>query len=1112
MHEGQWGLPHPGQFRARSSHADSAADQARLLTPHSSSCSTRFSIHLRHVQPLLLSPRARMSGQLESTEIQTHPAKVSRTPTAASEAARQRSMERGESVLMKSSQSAGTATDGWQRYLAWNAAVAEVVYPQNNETSPAYMDLDDDVVRLIAAAAHEDVSDPEKALAAAVQAVTIDERGFSLAKVSSRTRRWSVRSVEPPPCLAFLALTVVAAEGMGNTDEGLAPTAYYARLARLLGLNDGDPALRRHYQRDAELLWKRVNRWLENLEGERGVPTAFALTHRYVGLPMSQALVREADRQRFPAMFSQFGLSPGMRLAPDDVATYLSMWLTAESSTATANLRRLWKRTDSHDRIAAIAAVELANWDGVQQGSVATPSAGRALVIANMRAGFLGSSLDLSLGIRPMSESMDGHMEVLETAGRWSAIGFTPGPAGLWRTGYTEEVDFGSILEGLVRLRHAGGEGETEYKRHPRQVVPLIYDELQSAYVQAERMQLGVDSLILVRALGVSKAASGAVDEVSKVLELCARPGFSTTDSIDGLPKGWVLFSGVQLFAAPAAGSTRFNELVPLARNQLTVAGGLQIPSRIRKWSSVRPPEVRATVQGENQLRVTLTEAENETELRAWESATGSLVAPLSELDLKDGDYQISLFVGAKKAPVQQISIRLRSGDVIDDFMWNRAPRLNYILDTPLGAVTASEGEAEEIVVDGLNCDGTADIAATEVATNSVFWSKPRESRPAIRVSIGTPDPKSCVATGAHRIQLPPAYGGNAPKVIEGECTSCGLVKRYPGWLPRYRRSAIPRHGETSDHQISVNELPAVAEARVDWDAALDTLVHLGGGSFSSLENVARQLNGSALFVDTFTRALEALGHIAVERDQRLRPMRWELAPSCLAQIASGQYRLTGRWSRESIAAIELQYGTDVLSRSEPTAGPHERLLAPLGTSEMPNIADLEDGTVVEEAGPALLATLPRLSDVASALERVSMPGFESAERFDLGSATWVPTGDLGSPGAYRIKRGFENLYIYRDEDDVKNGVGAITGVHLAKHLAANATGRTFAFYLENFEAILTPRGCELPGLYERAAVAFSGHIPASKSVTIAHQKRTCLLYSSIDRASADLLVTLLTT
>ncbi|MFD6273118.1 hypothetical protein, partial [Nocardia asteroides] len=152
------------------------------------------------------------------------------------------------------------------------------------------------------------------------------------------------------------------------------------------------------------------------------------------------------------------------------------------------------------------------------------------------------------------------------------------------------------------------------------------------------------------------------------------------------------------------------------------------------------------------------------------------------------------------------------------------------------------------------------------------------------------------------------------------------------------------------------------------------------------------------------------------------------------------------------------------------------------------------------------------LSEIAAALERTSMPGFEAAERFDLGSATWVPTGDLAVPGAYRIKRGFESVYVYRDEEDVNNGLCALTGVHLAKHLAANAAGRTLIAYIEGSQAILMPRGCELPGLYERALVAFSGQVPTSHSVTVKQQKRVCLVYSSIDRSSADRLATLLTT
>lgn len=1006
----------------------------------------------------------------------------------------------------------GSPTERWKRYLVWNAAVAKVVYPETADAAPAYMDLEQDLIDQIAIEAEGTTSSSRDALAGAVRAVTVDRDGvFSLTTIAAKTRGWRLRSMDEPPCLAFLAVTVIAAEEMGNTDGGLASHAYYARLARLLGLEDNDSALRRHYPQHAEFLWKRVNKWLENLEGERGVPTAFALTHRYVGLPMSQALVREADRRRFASMFAQYGLSPGMRLAPEDLTPYLGMWLTSDSSSATGNLRRLWKRLDSHERIATVAAVELANWDGAQLDSAALVNSARALVVANLRSGFLGSSLDLSLGLRPIGDSMDGHMEVLATSGKWTAIGFTPGTAGLWRTSYTEEIDFGSMLEGLVRIRHSGTDDSLEYKRYPRNVIPLIYDDLQSAYVQAERLQLGVDSIILVRTTGATKLAADAVEEVQRVLDACARPGFEMVNSYEGLPDGWSLFTGVQLFTAPAA--TRFNELIPLARNQLTIAAGLQIPSRIRKWSTVSPPEVRATVQSETDLRVTIAESEADTPLKTWVSNTGSLVVPLSGLGLADGDYQVSLFTGTKKAPTQQISVRLRSGEAVDDLTWARAPRLTYILDGPLGVLSASEGEAIEVVIDGLACDGNAGIATTEVATKKIFWSKPRTNRKAARVSIGTPDPTSCVATGAHHIQLPTWYGGHTSRVIEGECASCGLVKRYPGWLPRNGSNKMAlTHAETAQPEIRVADLPEVAEAKVNWDAALDALVHLGGGPFSSLDSIARQLEGSALFVDTFTRTLEALGHIAVERDKRGRPTQWELSPSCLAETANGQYRLTGRWSRSTLSAVTSQFGRQILKLIDATTGPTELLVNPASAEELDTIAAFEDGTAAPDAGPELLRALPRLSDVAAALERATMPGFESAERFDLSSATWEPTGDVSIPGAYRLKRGFENLYLYRDSSDVQAGTAAATGVHLAKHLAANATGRTFAFYIESSESLLTPRGCELPGLYDRAVVAFAGKLPSSKTVTIAQARRKCLLYSAIDRASADLLVTLLTT
>ncbi|WP_327141276.1 hypothetical protein [Nocardia sp. NBC_01327] len=986
--------------------------------------------------------------------------------------------------------------------------MAEVVYPVTSDMTPAYLDLEADVLRKIAAIAWYEGSDPRLRLSEAIRAVAISERGtFSLKELASETHSWPRAAVEPPPCLAFLALTVLAAEDMGNAAESLAPRAYYARLARLLSLSDDDAALRNQYRMHAEFFWDCVNVWLVNLGGERGLPTAYSLSYRHVGLPMSQALVREGDRQKFPGMFAQFGLNPGARLAPEDLIPYLNTWLASESGAS--NLRRLWQRPGSHDKIAAIAAIELSNWNGLSQDSTSTSVPRRALLVATVRTGFLGSSLDLFLGLRPLGNVMDGQMEVRGASGDWVPLRFSRGTAGIWRTAYTETIDFGSVLDGLVRIRHHG-DGDSDgsgYKRLPKAVVPFIYDELELAYVQSERLQLGADAIVLVRQ-GTGRASTSAVVEVEKTLNECARPGFSKHQIMAGLPPGWTLFAGVQLFRAPVT-QTRIDELVPLARNQLTIAGGLRIPSRVRKWSTFEPPEVRATVQSETQLRVTLSKSLQTECIQDWSSDTGTLAADLNDLALPDGDYEVALYTGSKKTPTQQASLRLRSSYTVDPAR-SSAPRLRFSLATPMGVLTASEKAPEDAFVDGLvTHQGESGVTATVRATAEIFWSNPPKvaERPTVR--IGTPDPKSCVVTGAHFIQLPPALGGRAPRWIQGVCTSCGMVTRYPGWLPRW--GGTKSHDEMAPPQMTISNLVPVADEPVNWDAAQDVLMHMGGGPFASLESLAIQLEGSALFVINFARSLEALGHIAIERDDLGRPLRWQMSPACLAQTANGSYRLTGLWPADARESLVGSFANHIVTvRSE--HGPTETFLVGIDEASAERVARHNAAQVAHDAGASLLAALPRLSAVSECLPRSAMPGFDAAARFDLDSANWMPTDDPSRSGAYRLRRGFETLYIYRSTTDIEKGSTAITRPNLAKHLAAAEIGRTFVLYNEPSQSLLSPNGCELPGLYARATVALAGCLPETKRITIGNNKRNCLSYASVDRHCADLIVTLLTT
>lgn len=1001
----------------------------------------------------------------------------------------------------------------WADYLRWNAAVADVIYPIGND-APAYMDLEAEELSAIAEKAGHAGQGPGKALVDAVRSVVVDwDNKLHLHPLEFRTSAWKRRGdIEvPPPCLAFLAVTALAAEDMGQSDDKLAANAYYPRLARRLGLPVGEKSVEAQYRRYAEFFWQCLNTWLANHDGLHGLPTAYALTHRYVGLPISQALIREGDRRKFPEMFAQYGLSPGMQIAPDALINYLDDWLRPNSH-APGNLVKLWQRPTSHDRIASIAAVELSNWDGLlpDSGGDQVPTANaRASLVVNLRSGFRGASVEIALGLRLPADSA-GKMCVRSSDDSWLPISLAPGVAGLWRTSYTEAIDALSMLESVLRVRGSEDADGLEYKHFPKHIVPLTYDELQSAFVETERLQLGIDSLLLVRTRAQTQAKVNTPALVEAALQEAARPGFEVVESLKGLPEGWVLFKNIQLFRTP---NTTVNELIPMAQNQLAISGGLRIPSRIRKWSTLAPPEVRAIAQTESYVRVIITRTDSDDVISEWDSKQGAIVASLEKLDLTDSDYVLSLFVGAGKDPVQQASIRLRSSRTVDVF-WSETPRLVYSLDHALGAVTATELEADGFasLVDGLVTSGEeSGIESATAATSTVSWGEPRPAVVSAPIQLGTPDPKSCVVTGAHYLEFPPFLGGWQPKFIQGTCRDCGLVKRSPGWIGS-TKSRSPRQ-PASASVVEVDSLPNTSESAADWDAALDALRHLGGGAISSLNQIALQLEGTALFADSFRRTMEMLGHIAVEYDHLWRPTRWEVSPPCLAQTADGRYRFIGFWTPEDIVnfvGAAAEYGGQYFQQS-PADAPMECGITGIADEHSANLVDNDsDITIVPDAGMRMLRVLPTLSDVASALPRATMPGFDSAEIFDVPSASWVSTSNASMAGAYRLRRGFETLYIARSTDDVESSTMAVGTPPLVKHIAANMVGKRLMSYHKDSQTLIVPLGAELPGLYGRAVVAMSGELPQPKKISIKGMERVGLIYRDVDRDAADLLATLL--
>ena len=526
----------------------------------------------------------------------------------------------------------------WERYELWNQAFSRVVFSTRNEGRPVYLDMDEDVLGNVASEAGFEPSQAADQLTEAVRGTLYleasEEPVFWQHTEKLRLWRYGLGPgrekddvLGPPPVLGLLAVLTLAAEEMGG-DSAFAANAYYPRLFRLLRVDDSNQQRRIEsaYRKQAENLWRGLNEWLSATDGRFGSPTAYALSHRYVGLPMSQALVRSADRQQFPLLFHRFGLPPGGEISPADMERLIDSWLQMRPCPVSKSLESLWQRGQARERIASVAAVELRSWDGALTDCdpAGEPKDGWCAA-ALLAAPLPEATARDQLPRQPRDAGEPAGADRAHRDRRSRPSRFCPSPVrGCSRSSparstprHWSRVSCGS------RTRR----GAWRLARFPRRVVPFRYDDLLNAYVECERVQLGEDSMLLV------KDDRGLPASVRAILDQIARPGFREETAFPGLPAGWVLFAAVQVVATPEPEPTGsdLNALVPLLSSQLALAGGTKLPGGLRKWSSLDPPEVRAMAQSATALSVTLDSVDEASGApglpRTWTSDEPPLVA-----------------------------------------------------------------------------------------------------------------------------------------------------------------------------------------------------------------------------------------------------------------------------------------------------------------------------------------------------------------------------------------------------------------------------------------------------------------------------------------------------
>ena len=980
----------------------------------------------------------------------------------------------------------------WATYLAWNDAVAEEYFTGRWAGAPVYMDMEPDVLARLGRHLTPPGDEPEdafvEAVAATMQLNASGRRAFSrhveLVNAWRRDNRTG-----PPPCLGVLGLLSLIAEAM-RSDDRYRATNYTDRLCDRLAIHDDQARerLKRDFREQTHVLWDELNAWLDDHDGSLGLPTAYAFDYRvHVGIPISQALVREHDRQRLKQLFAAYRLSPGQRLPVPDMLGLLEDWVMGPY--VSASFRALWVDRALRERIAAIACVELEAWEGgkaEEEERASDPIA--PLVFVGVVRTHPAPRLVLELRVRAAHGAPATSYRSTDPSAIEYALGPCEQPQWLQLTPPPSTPD---VL--LATLKIVDDDGFT-LQREPRRLVTLKLDETDRLYVEVPRVELNETYLIL--------AHRTIAALVTSYLSIVASDGFSAWGSpeLGGLPEDWVAIRGVSVVDVVDPGDDDLAALTPIARTQLTLAGGFALPGR-SVWHVTAPPELRVAAPYEDSVHVSIVPThtfDGETSDAVRIEAIGAVGAfDMRSLGIAEGDYRVNLRQGAQARGtlLSTASLRLRSSAHVRLAPPDVAELHHDLVNVDLAALSAhdaSPGNGQSVRgarIPIVAADLPASLALRDGQLDS--WGDPNDDHDdppmPTAASVAAPD---CLLTGAHHSLLEPGPGR-----VLGTCKYCGLEKWHGE--PRPRR----------DRPVEPGEKARIEEARVEpllrpinpdggrptADDLLDALTFAQRGLWPSFHRLASQVDDAPWFPIESARLFSALGHIDLALDSvTLRPKAWAISPPTLAVLGDGRAAVLcgARWPELTDRVVEdAEAIGGITERVETENAPTTVLIRGLDVQDLRLVAESVRGAsplsvaVTDSAGAQLVEQLPTLGALAASLPTTPWLDVPS-EIFDVSTGRWRSVDHPTLPGAYRVgTRPWTFAWRPAVDDQLRVGDSRVV-----KHLAGAALGRALLSYDRASQTLTTPLGAALPGLYERAAVLCSGLPPTRRAGSVCYE------------------------
>lgn len=411
----------------------------------------------------------------------------------------------------------------WQRLLA--------AYFWGNLTRPVVMFVDDDELGKIAPAEAQ----PAQSLARAVwETVPAKPGRFMFEGVTAWQELWSGGDrAQPPPTLPVLALSVLAASRM-HRDSDAPSHNYYLRLAQVMlperGLAQVEELRLALREQEAFLpvvgMWQELDTWVCERGGVSTIRSHLDWTR--IGYPLSQALVRQADRAVLTQFFAALDLGPGRpRLDGASLLRFLRLWARHPRGLSEA-LEVALESADEAELLSLLLSALADSWDGTVVTPEGLPRLAIRLVL-DLDCWHAGWAVQVADGV-------DGDVLFGQVAGRACEVAITrDGSRPNYSVRCEPPVSPEAARDGF---RLVGGQSVAEFPRHG--VIVLAEDPDAGAWASVPTVTAYCEHILA--------APPTLASQVRQFLEQAADPGWRVVrQGTTALLAGWTLFERVVL-------------------------------------------------------------------------------------------------------------------------------------------------------------------------------------------------------------------------------------------------------------------------------------------------------------------------------------------------------------------------------------------------------------------------------------------------------------------------------------------------------------------------------------------------------------------------------------